>query len=78
MKNYIMIQSESLRNTNFPINSLNKTKCDNKTNEACGLIEMSISNDLHFYLQGIEAIDAAWKKWKSCLGNIMRFEPTIS
>jgi hypothetical protein len=36
-----------------PTNAENKSKWDNKNDEACGLIRMSISYDLWFHIQGI-------------------------
>jgi hypothetical protein len=54
-----------------------KSKWDNKNDEACGLIRMSISSDLWFHLQGIDDPDEAWEKLEPVyLVNTMRFEPT--
>jgi hypothetical protein len=51
-----------------------KFKWDNRNDEAYGLIEMSISPDLRFNLQGINAKDEAWEKIEAMFGkhNIIR------
>jgi hypothetical protein len=45
-----------------PTDDEKKVKWDNKSDEARGLIGMSISLDLRFHLQGIDALDASWTK----------------
>jgi hypothetical protein len=44
-----------------PTDAKKKSKWDNKNDEACGLIRMSISPDLRFHLQGIDDPDEAWE-----------------
>jgi hypothetical protein len=41
---------------------------DNKIDEACGLIIMSISLDLRFHLQGIDYPYEAWDKLEKIFG----------
>jgi hypothetical protein len=57
-----------------PTNDENKVKWDNKSDEARGIIIMSISLDLRFHLQGIYALDVAWTKLEVSFGknNIIR------
>jgi hypothetical protein len=43
-------------------------KWDNKRDEACGLIRMSIFHDLKFHLQGIDAPDESWEKLEVVFG----------
>ena len=43
-------------------NANKKMKWDGKSDEARGLINMSISHDLWFHLQGINKLDKAWEK----------------
>jgi hypothetical protein len=52
----------------------NKFKWDNKNDEVCGLIGMSISFFLRFHLQGIDVLDKAWEKLEVVFGkhNIIR------
>jgi hypothetical protein len=45
-----------------------KFKWDNRNDEACGLIEMSMSPDLRFYLQEIDDPDEAWEKIEFVFG----------
>jgi hypothetical protein len=45
-----------------------KSKWDNKNDETCGLIRMSISRDLRFHLQGIDDHDEAWEKLQAMFG----------
>ena len=51
-----------------------KVKWENSNDEACGLIEMSISPYLRFHLQGIDDPDDVWAKLKFvfCKHNIIR------
>jgi hypothetical protein len=51
-----------------------KSKWDNRNDEACGLIGMSISHDLRFHLQSIDKLKEAWEKIESVFGkhNIIR------
>jgi hypothetical protein len=51
-----------------PIDDENKFKWDNKSDEACGLIGISISLKLRFHLQGIDALNEAWKKIQVVFG----------
>jgi hypothetical protein len=51
-----------------PTDDENEVKWDNKNEKACKLIEMSISPDLSFHLQGINALDEAWKKLQVVFG----------
>jgi hypothetical protein len=51
-----------------PTNATKKSKWDNKNDEACGLIRMSISSDLWFHLQGINDLDEAWKNMEVVFG----------
>jgi hypothetical protein len=44
-----------------PTDDENKIKWENRNDEACGLIGMSISPDLRFHLQGIDDPDEAWE-----------------
>ena len=43
-----------------PTDAYKKTKWDNINDEARGLIRMSISPDLRYYLQGIDDPEEAW------------------
>jgi hypothetical protein len=51
-----------------PTDDQKKVKWANKSDEACGLIGMSISPDLRFHLQGIDALDEAWEKIQVVFG----------
>jgi hypothetical protein len=51
-----------------PLDASKKSKWDNKNDEAHGLIEMSISSDLWFHLQGIDDPDEAWKNMETIFG----------
>jgi hypothetical protein len=57
-----------------PTDNENKVKRDNRNNEACGLIGMTISPYLRFHLQGINAPDEAWENIQVGFGkhNIIR------
>jgi hypothetical protein len=57
-----------------PVDDEKKVKWANKSDRARGIIRMSISSDLRFHLQGIDALDAAWTKLKVVFGkhNIIR------
>jgi hypothetical protein len=44
------------------------SKWVNKNDKACGLINMSISPNLRFHLQGIEGPDKAWENIESVFG----------
>jgi hypothetical protein len=44
-----------------PTNDEKKVKWDSKNDKAHGLIGMSISLDLRFHLQGINALDESWE-----------------
>jgi hypothetical protein len=50
---------------NCPTNASKKAKWDNKNDEACGLIRMSISSDLWFHLQGVDKPYEAWKNMET-------------
>jgi hypothetical protein len=51
-----------------PIDDEKKVKWDNINDEARGLIKISISNDLRFDLQRINALDEAWEKLEAVFG----------
>ena len=51
-----------------PLDALKRVKWDNKNDSARGLIGMSVSRDLQFHLQGIDAPDAAWNKLETVFG----------
>jgi hypothetical protein len=51
-----------------PIDDEKKVKWDNKNDEASELIGMSISHDLRFHLQGIDAPYKAWEKPEAMFG----------
>jgi hypothetical protein len=57
-----------------PTDDDKKAKWDNRNEEACGLIEMSIYPDLRFHLQSIDKPKEAWEKIESVFGkhNIIR------
>jgi hypothetical protein len=57
-----------------PIDDDKKDKWDNRNDEACGLIGMSISPDLRYHLQGIDDPEVAWDEIESLFGklNIIR------
>jgi hypothetical protein len=57
-----------------PTDADKKVKWDNRTDEACGLIGMSISHDLRFHLQEIDDPNEAWENLESVFGkhNIIR------
>jgi hypothetical protein len=57
-----------------PINADKKVKWDNRSDEARGLIEMSISPYLRFHLQEIDDPDEAWENLNVCLVNTILFE----
>ena len=45
-----------------------KIKWANRCDEACGLIEMSISTDLQFHIFGIDEPDKDWEKLEPVFG----------
>jgi hypothetical protein len=51
-----------------PIGDENKVKCANKTDEAHGLIRMSISPNIRFHLQGIDSLNTVWDKLEVMFG----------
>ena len=51
-----------------PTDDDKKIKWENRCDEACGLIGMSISTDLRFHISGIDEPDKAWEKLKSVFG----------
>ena len=51
-----------------PTDDDKKIKCENRCDEARGLIGMSISTDLQFHISGIDEPDIAWEKLKSVFG----------
>jgi hypothetical protein len=51
-----------------PTDDENKSKWDNKNDEACGIIKMYISPDLRFHLQGIDDPDEAWENLEVVFG----------
>jgi hypothetical protein len=57
-----------------PIDDEKYVKWVNRNDKSCGLIKMSISPNLRFHLQGIDAPDEAWKKLQVVFGkhNIIR------
>jgi hypothetical protein len=59
-----------------PTDDDKKAKWDNRNDEACGIIRMSISPDLRYHLQGIDDPEKAWNTIESVFGklNIIRAE----
>jgi hypothetical protein len=57
-----------------PTNVDNKSKWDNRNDEARGFIRMSISPDLRFHLQSIDKPKESWENIESVFGehNIIR------
>ena len=57
-----------------PTDDDKKFKWANRSDEACGLIKMSISHDLRFHLQEIDDPDESLEKLESMFGkhNIIR------
>jgi hypothetical protein len=53
-----------------PIDVDNKVKWANRSDEARGLIEMSISPDLRFHLKEIDDPDEAWENIEFVFGKI--------
>ena len=51
-----------------PTDDDKKIKWENRCDEACGLIGMSISTDLRFHISGIDELDKAWEKMESMFG----------
>jgi hypothetical protein len=51
-----------------PIDATKKSKWDNRNDEVCELIKMSISSDLQFHLQGIDDLDEASDKLEAIFG----------
>jgi hypothetical protein len=64
----------TLGKENEPINVDKKVKWDNRSDEACGIIGMSISLDLRFHLKEIDDLDEAWENIETVSGklNIIR------
>ena len=50
------------------INDDKKIEWENRCDEACGLIEMSICTDLRFHIFRIDEPDKAWEKLESVFG----------
>ena len=57
-----------------PTDDDRKVKWDNRSDDARGLIKMSISPDLRFHLKEIDDLDEAWEKIETVFGklNIIR------
>jgi hypothetical protein len=53
-----------------PIDADQKVKWANRSDEARGLIKMSISPDLRFHLKEIDDLDEAWEKIESVFGKL--------
>jgi len=53
-----------------PIDAYKKTKWDNRNDEACGLIRISISPNLRYHLQDIDDPKEAWNTIESVFGKI--------
>jgi hypothetical protein len=51
-----------------PTDAKRKSKWDNKNDETCGLIKMSISHALKFHLQGIDGLDKSKEKIEVVFG----------
>ena len=51
-----------------PIDDDKKIKWENRSDEAHGLIRMSIYIDLQFHIFGIDEPDKAWEKVESVFG----------
>ena len=51
-----------------PTDDDKKAKWDNRNDEACGLIGMSISPDLRFHLQSIDKPKEAWENIEYVFG----------
>jgi hypothetical protein len=51
-----------------PIDVANKSKWDNKNNEACGFIKIFFSSDSWFHVQGIDDSNEARDKLESVFG----------
>jgi hypothetical protein len=51
-----------------PTDDENKVKWYNKSVETCGIIIMSISPDLRFHLEGIDAPHEAWENIQDFFG----------
>jgi hypothetical protein len=64
----------TMGNERSPTDDDKKAKWDNRNDEACGLIGMSISPDLRYHLQGIDDPKDAWNTIESVFGklNIIR------
>jgi hypothetical protein len=64
----------TLRKEQEPIDDEKKFKWENMNDESCGLIRISISPDLRFHHQGIDAPDEAWENIEVVFGkhNIVR------
>ena len=57
-----------------PTNVDKKAKWDNRNDESCRLIGISISPDLRFHLQQIDKPKESWEKLNLCLVNTILFE----
>jgi hypothetical protein len=53
-----------------PTDDDKKFKWVNRSDEACGLIGMSISPDLRFHLKEIDDLKKAWEKIESMFGKL--------
>ena len=53
-----------------PTDDDKKAKWDNRNDEACGLIRISISLDLRYHLQGIDHPKEAWNTIESVFGKL--------
>jgi hypothetical protein len=64
----------TLGNEKAPTDDDKKSKWDNMSDEAQGLIKMSISPDLRYHLQEIDDPEESWDKIESVFGklNIIR------
>ena len=60
-----------------PTDDDKKAKWDNRNDEACGLIGMSISPDLRYHLQGVDNPKEAWDKIESVFGKLNIISSTI-
>jgi hypothetical protein len=58
-----------------PTDDDKKAKWDNRNDEACGLIRMSISPDLRYHLQGIDDPEVAWDKIETVFGKLNIIQP---
>jgi hypothetical protein len=58
----------TLRKEEEPTDDEKYRKWINRNDEACGLIIVSISSDLRFHLQGLDAPNKAWEKIEVVFG----------